>query len=223
MKKIMDIDIADIVPFSKGIIVARKDTLSSGKTKISFFTYDVKLERPTASTRGAYLLNKYGEKYEKIAEQLSDFIYCDAAVLPNKHVAIAYTSGEIGLFNDKGELYWTGDLQYKGCPISGVVPEGKYLWCVVPENNCIIRYSPTTEKIVLRIGGDSSTAFLNPVSISVYENTLYICNYQSCKIRTVNLKDFTVADYKTFDEPVYRYIKTNDREIVELESGVYIL
>ena len=111
MKKIMDIDIADIVPFSKGIIVARKDTLSSGKTKISFFTYDVKLERPTASTRGAYLLNKYGEKYEKIAEQLSDFIYCDAAVLPNKHVAIAYTSGEIGLFNDKGELYWTGDLQ----------------------------------------------------------------------------------------------------------------
>ena len=223
MKKIMDIDIADIVPFSKGIIVARKDILSSGKTKISFFTYDVKLERPTASTRGAYLLNKYGEKYEKIAEQLSDFIYCDAAVLPNKHVAIAYTSGEIGLFNDKGELYWTGDLQYKGCPISGVVPEGKYIWCVVPENNCIIRYSPTTEKIVLRIGGDSSTAFLNPDSISVYENKLYICNYQSCKIRTVNLKDFTVADYKTFDEPVYRYIKTNDREIVELESGVYML
>ena len=223
MKKIMDIDIADIVPFSKGIIVARKDTLSSGKTKISFFTYDVKLERPTASTRGAYLLNKYGEKYERIAEQLSDFIYCDASVLPNKHVAVAYTSGEIGLFNDKGELYWTGDLQYKGCPISGVVSEGKYLWCVVPENNCIIRYSPTTEKIVLRIGGDSSTAFLNPVSIGIYENKLYICNYQSCKIRTVNLKDFTVADYKTFDEPVYRYIKTNDREIVELESGVYML
>ena len=66
MKKIMDIDIADIVPFSKGIIVARKDTLKSGKTKISFFTYDVKLERPTASTRGAYLLNKFGEKYEAI-------------------------------------------------------------------------------------------------------------------------------------------------------------
>ena len=223
MKKIMDIDIADIIPFSKGIIVARKDTLASGKTKISFFTYDVKLERPTASTRGAYLLNKYGEKYEKISEQLSDFIYCDSAILPNKHVAVAYTSGEIGLFNDKGELYWTGDLQYKNCPISGVVSEGKYLWCVVPENNCIIRYSPTTEKIVLRIGGDTSTAFLNPVSLSCYENKLYICNYQSCKIRTVNLKDFTVADYKSFDEPVYRYIKTNDREIVELESGVYML
>lgn len=223
MKKIMDIDIADIVSFSKGIVVARKDTLKSGKTKISFLTYDVKLERPTASTRGAYLLNKFGENYEAIADQLSDFIYCDACQMSNKHTAIAYASGEIGLFDDKGKLYWTGDLQYKGCPISGVVSDGKYLWCVVPENNCIIRYSPTSEKIVLRIGGDSSTAFLNPISISLYDNKLYICNYESCKIRTVSLKDFTVADYKTFDEPVYRYLKANDREVVELESGVYIL
>lgn len=223
MKKLMDIDIADIIPFNKGIIVARKDVTAAGNTKISFFTYDVKLERPTASTRGAYLLNKFGENYEEIEKQLSDFIYCDAAILPNKHVVVAYASGEIGFFNEKGVLYWTGDLEYRDCPISGVAPEGKYIWCVVPENNCIIRYSPSTEKIVLRIGGDSSTAFLNPVSISIYDNKLYICNYQSCKIRSVDLKDYTVADYKTFDEPVYRYIRTNDRELVELESGVYML
>ncbi len=223
MKKLMNIDIADIVPFNKGIIVARKDTLSDGTTKISFFTYDVKLERPTASTKGAFLLNKFGENFEKIAEQLNDTLYCNAAILPNKHVAVMYSSGELGLFNDKGELYWTGDLQYKECAVSGVASEGKYIWCVVPDNNSIIRYSPSTEKIVLRIGGDSSTAFLNPVAISIYENTLYICNYKSCKIRTVNLNDYTVADYKTFDEPVYRYIKTNDRELVELESGVYML
>ena len=223
MKKLMDIDIADIVTFSKGIIVARKDVLKSGKTKISFFTYDVKLERPTASTRSVYMLNKFGENYEEIEKQLSDFIYCDAAILPNKHVAVAYASGEIGLFDDKGKLYWTGDLSYKTCPINGVVAEGKYLWCVVPENNCIIRYSPATEKIVLRIGGDTSTAFLNPVSLSLFDDVLYICNYQSCKIRTVSLKDFSVADYKTFEEPVFRYMKTNDRELVELESGVYML
>lgn len=223
MKKLMDIDIADIVPFSKGIIVARKDILKNGETRISFIAYDVKLERPTQSTRGAYLLNKFGENFEKISQQLGDFLYCDAAVLPNKHVAVSYTSGEIGLFNAKGELYWTGDLFYKDCPTSSVAAEGKYLWCTVPDNNCIVRYSPSTEKIVLRIGGDSSTAFLNPVSINIYDNKLYICNYKSCKIRTVNLKDFTVEDYKSFEEPVYRYLKTNDRELVDLESGVYML
>ncbi len=223
MKKLMDIDIADIVPFSKGIIVARKDVLKSGETRISFIAYDVKLERPTQSTRGAYLLNKFGENFEKIAKQLGDFLYCDAVVLPNKHVAVSFTSGEIGIFNDKGELYWTGDLFYKDCPVSGIAAEGKYIWCTVPDNNCIVRYSPATEKIVLRIGGDSSTAFLNPVSIENYDDMLYICNYKSCKIRTVNLKDYTVEDYKTFEEPVYSYIKTNDRELVELESGVYML
>lgn len=223
MKKLMDIDIADIVPFSKGIIVARKDILKSGETRISFIAYDVKLERPTQSTRGAYLLNKFGENFEKIAKQLGDFLYCDAVVLPNKHVAVSFTSGEIGLFNDKGDLYWTGDLFYKDCPVSGIASEGKYIWCTVPDNNCIVRYSPATEKIVLRIGGDSSTAFLNPVSIVNYDDTLYICNYKSCKVRTVSLKDFTVSDYKTFEEPVYKYIKTNDRELAELESGVYML
>ena len=223
MKKLMDIDIADLVPFSKGIIVARKDVTKSGETRISYLTYDVKLERPTISTRGAYLLNKFGENFEKIAKQLSDVTYCDAAVLPNKHVAVTYTSGEIGLFNDKGELYWTGDLMYKGAPVSGVAAEGKYLWCTVPDGNCIVRYSPATENIVLRIGGDTSTAFLKPVSLANYDDTLYVCNYRSCKIRTVNLKDFTVSDYKLFEEPVYRYFKTNDRELVELDSGVYML
>lgn len=223
MKKLMDIDIADIIPFSKGIIVARQDTLRSGETRISFITYDVKLERPSQSTKGAYLLNKFGAAYEKITEKLDDYLSCDAAVLPNKHVAVAYTTGELGLFDEDGNLYWTGDLQYRDCPVSSVAAEKKYLWCVVPDNNCVVRYSPVTEKIVLRIGGDSSTAFSTPVSIANYGDTLYICNYKSCKIRTIDLKNFSVSDYKEFEEPVYRYIRTNDREIVELESGVYML
>ena len=53
--------------------------------------------------------------------------------------------------------------------------------------------------------------------------TLYICNHQSCKIRTIDLKNYTVSDYKEFEEPIYKYLRTNDREIVELESGVYML
>jgi hypothetical protein len=136
---------------------------------------------------------------------------------------VAYTTGELGLFDEKGNLYWTGDLQYRDCPVSGVASEKKYLWCVVPDNNSVVRYSPVTEKIVLRIGGDSSTAFMHPISIKNYNDVLYICNHQSCKIRTIDLKNYTVSDYKEFEEPIYKYIRTNDREIVELESGVYML
>ena len=70
MKKIMDIDIVDMIPFSKGIMVARKDILKNGEAKISFITYDVKLEKPTASTKGAYLFNKFGDAYKPITEKL---------------------------------------------------------------------------------------------------------------------------------------------------------
>ena len=223
MKKLMDIDIADIVPYSRGIIVARKDVTKSGEEKIRHFTYDVKLEKADISTQSAYLLNKFGENYEAISENLDNRELCSAAVMPNKHTAVVFSSGELGLFDEKGKLYWTGKLEYRNSPVCGVAVQGKYLWFAVPEANCVVRYSPLTEKIVLRIGGDSSTAFLNPVSIVNYDDILYICNYSSCKIRTIDLSDFTVSDYKEFDEPVYKYIRTNEREIVELESGVYML
>lgn len=223
MKKLMDIDIVDIIPYSKGIIVARKDTLKSGEERIRYITYDVKFQKADISTQNAYYLNKFGENYEAITQKLDNCELCSAAVMPNKHTSVVFTSGELGLFDDKGNLYWTGALQYRNSPVCGVAVQGKYLWCVVPDANCIVRYSPVTEKIVLRIGGDASTAFLNPVSIVNYDDILYVCNYQSCTIRTVDLKNYTVADYKEFEEPVYKYYRTNDREIVELESGVYML
>ena len=81
----------------------------------------------------------------------------------------------------------------------------------------------THKKFSLRIGGDSSTAFDNPYSLSIYGNELFICNAGSCKIRTINLKDFSVNDFRLFDEPIYRYLRVCGREIAVLESGVYIL
>ena len=41
--------------------------------------------------------------------------------------------------------------------------------------------------------------------------------------KVTTIWDFETNDYKEFEEPIYKYIRTNDREIVELESGVYML
>ncbi|HOD02295.1 MAG: hypothetical protein BWY46_01075 [Firmicutes bacterium ADurb.Bin300] len=223
MKKLMDIDIVDIIPFSKGLIVARKDVLKNGSVKVSFIGYDVKLERAAPVTKGVYLLNKFGPSYKPISEQIGDYVSCDVAILPNKHTAIVYTSGEVGIFDEKGTLYWTGDIFYKDCPVCSAAVENKYIWFVVPDFNCAVRYSPSAQKIILRIGADTSTAFSRPVSLSNYDDILYICNYGSNKIRTISLRDYTVSDYKVFEEPVYKYIRTCDREIAALNSGVYML
>ena len=112
---------------------------------------------------------------------------------------------------------------YHGHPVQGVASDGNQIWCAVPEQNAIISYSIAHKTFYMRIGGETSTAFDCPVSVSKYENELFVCNMGSCKIRTVDLKNFSVHDFRTFDEPVLRYIRTCGKEIVHLDSGIYIL
>ncbi|NLA77041.1 MAG: hypothetical protein GX851_04320, partial [Clostridiales bacterium] len=206
MKKLMDIDIIDIIPFSKGLIFARKESAHNDSVKVSFFGYDLNTERAAPVTKGVYLLNKFGSSYKPIVEQIGDYVSCDVGILPNAHTSVVYPTGEMGLFDENGMLYWTGDLMYHDLPVRGVAPDNKHIWCVVPENNSVIRYSLSSEKVVLRIGGDRSTAFASPVSLNMFDGELYICNQDSCRIRTINTKDYSVKDYKLFEEPVHRYI-----------------
>ena len=169
------------------------------------------------------LLNKYGPEYKKIAEQLGDYVSCDADIMASKHSIVVYDSGETGIFSPDGEMIWSSDLNYQGCEINGVAVDGAQFWSVVPDKNCIVCYSVAHKKFSMRIGSAESTSFQHPVSISKYDDELFICNTDSRKVRTINLKDFSVNDYRIFDEPVYKYLRSCGKEIVVLESGVYVL
>ena len=199
MKKIVDFEICDIVPYSNGIIFAKKEMLDDNRCKVTFYGYDIKRAKPIPVTKSVYQLNKFGNN-------IGDYISCDTAVMRNKDIAVVYPSGETGIFDKNGNSKCSGDLFYHDSPVQGVAADGPLIWCTVPEQNAIINYSVTHKKFSLRIGGDSSTAFDNP-----------------CKIRTINLKDFSVNDFRLFDEPIYRYLRVCGREIAVLESGVYIL
>ena len=43
------------------------------------------------------------------------------------------------------------------------------------------------------------------------------------KVRKINLNDYSVSDFRIFDEPVYKYLRSCGKEIVVLESGVYVI
>lgn len=223
MKKIVDFEIYDIVPYSNGIIFAKKEMLDDNRCKVTFYGYDIKRAKPIPVTKSVYQLNKFGNAFKAICDNIGDYISCDTAVMRNKDIAVVYPSGETGIFDKDGNSKWSGDLFYHDSPVQGVAADGPLIWCTVPEQNAIINYSVTHKKFSLRIGGDSSTAFDNPYSLSIYGNELFICNAGSCKIRTINLKDFSVNDFRLFDEPIYRYLRVCGREIAVLESGVYIL
>ena len=75
----------------------------------------------------------------------------------------------------------------------------------------------------MRIGSETSPTFNEPVSVSLYDNQVFVCNAGSKKIRTVSLDNYLANDYKQFEEPVYKYIRSAGKEFVVLSSGVYEL
>lgn len=99
----------------------------------------------------------------------------------------------------------------------------KSLWCVVPERNAIINYSIDEARVLLRIGGGAQSAFSYPTSITLLGGSIFVCNRDSHKIRTVQINNSTYAinDYRTFSEPVYKYFRVGGREYALLDSGVY--
>lgn len=222
MQKIVD-SVYDIIAFSNGIIYTKKTVLENGSVKVNFFGYDIKRMQETPVTKSVYLLNKFGAEYKKIAEQLGDYVSCDADIMSTKHTVVVYESGETGIFSPEGEMIWSSDLNYQGCEINGVAVDGMQIWSVVPEKNCVVSYSVSHKKFSMRIGSPESASFLHPVSITKYDNELFICNEGSRKVRTISLNDYSVNDFRIFDEPVYKYLRSCGKEIVVLESGVYVL
>ncbi len=222
MQKIVD-SVYDIIAFSNGIIYTQKTVLENGSVKVNFFGYDIKRMQNTPVTKSVYLLNKYGAEYKKIAEQLGDYVSCDADIMPSKHTVVVYESGESGIFSPNGDMIWSSDLNYQGCEINGVAADGRQFWSVVPDKNCVVSYSISHKKFSMRIGSVESTSFQHPVSITKYDNELFVCNTESRKVRTINLNDYSVNDFRIFDEPVYKYLRSCGKEIVVLESGVYVL
>ncbi len=223
MKKIVDENAVDIIPCSGGILFARKQMVSEDKCKVSFHAVDINKMKSGPIMKGHYLRAKFGENYRRITKELGDYLFCDTAVYRENYLVIVYPTGETGLFDQNGKALWAGDLLYHESPIHSVAPDGQQLWCTVPEQNAIISYSIQHKKFYMRIGSKTSSAFENPRSIVKYGNELFVCSTDANKIRVVQLSDYSVQDFRTFDEPVYKYMRVCGKEIVQLESGVYIL
>ena len=126
-------------------------------------------------------------------------------------------------FDTDGTVAWSGELIYQDSPTKDIALDDTCFWSTVPEKNAIIRYSPVEKRVLLRIGGGSSTAFSEPVSITKIDNKLYICNKGNNKIRTIRLEDYAVKDYAVFNEPVYKFFKVGDKEYALLDSGIYCI
>ena len=117
----------------------------------------------------------------------------------NKDIAVVYPSGETGIFDKDGNSKWSGDLFYHDSPVQGVAADGPLIWCTVPEQNAIIKLLCLHTKNSVCVSVEILQRLLIiPIRSAYNGNELFICNAGSCKIRTINLKDFSVNDFSPF-------------------------
>lgn len=223
MKKILNIEIFDMFPYEHGFIYSKKIRTDEGRVKISYNTFLTELNETHSISRGAYLFNKFGEMYKNIANQLGDYVTCDSALLPDGRRIVVFPSGEYGIFGQNGIVQRTGDLIYQEDRARGICIDGENFWSVVPNSNCVLRHSIKNLSINMRIGGGNLSAFDRPEDIVMYDGKLFVSCAESCCVKSIDLNDYSVKDYIVFDEPIWKYFRVNNKEIVLLNSGIYIL
>jgi len=223
MNLISDGKILDTVPFSSGVLFVEMVSLESGEARLAYRCFDIVQNSFLPVTMGVYLLNKFGPAYEAISDQLNNCVLCDAAVLPDMRVIVLTPDGNCAIFTKEGELAWSGQFSYHDNYVRSPFTNGDYFWCTVPDENSIVQYDAGSLKTHIRIGNVDSSAFVSPVTLSVYDNLVYVCNSSIGKIKTVSLPMYEVGEYKSFEEPIYKYMKVANAEVVWLKSGLYIL
>ena len=223
MKKLIDSETVGLLPVPGGFFYIQITRLPDGKAKAEFFGYEVETGRTVPVTKWVYFNAKFGGAYKEITSQLKDYVSCECGILDGGQAVLLYPDGDLGVFNARGIATFTGKLEYHGEVVNGVAPDGRNFWGVVPSMNSVICYSIDDKRVQMRIGSPSATAFEKPVAIVRYGDRLFISNEISCKVRTVSLLDYAVADYLKFDEPVRRFFAVDKKEFVHLESGVYLL
>ena len=224
MKQLMKFLPLDIVPHPEGFIVVIPDGHDErGKTQISFRFFNFTTHKVQKVTRSFYAQYKFGHGYVEILQQVKDYITCSVCEGPKDIINIVYPTGEFGIFECTGNLLFTGDLSYHDSPVRSCAPEDEFIWTCVPDQNAIVRYSKKLERIDFRIGGANTTAIGRPMAISRIGNDLYVCCKSSKNIKKVDLENYVATDYKKFEEPVLRYMRIQNSEVVVLSSGVYLL
>ena len=169
---------------------------------------------------------KFGQNGSRIADELGqkgEFIFAQPTRFFNNCTVTLDRAATFSLFTPEGSCVRRYEFTYQGAPVCNPVAYEKSLWCVVPERDAIINYSIDEARVLLRIGGGAQSAFSYPTSITLIRGNIYVCNRDSHKIRTVQIGNSTYAidDYRTFNEPVYKYFRVGSREYALLDSGVY--
>lgn len=222
MQKIFSGEVYEIVPQGSGIVFSYCKTASENRVLVSYKMVSLETGLINDVAKNIYLLSKFGNNYRASCELCNNYVTARSIVLPSGKVFLSSDNGKAYLIDDDGLPVWSGELNYKGEIPSDVAIHKSSLWACYKKERAMLRYNLNTMREELRIGGANSPLD-RPFDIFIDGDVAIISNAGSNKLLRLDLKSYTVSDYKEFSESVYGYVKVKNTEFVLLQSGLYML
>ncbi len=214
-----------MIPTPNGIVAAvLSEVTDEGKMAVEYRMLSLETNQLQRITNSVYLLAKFGASHKSAEMQVANHLTCRACLLPDGEIFTVEDDCNAKLLDGDGFAKWVGVVKYKGEAPCDAIYDGKNIWVSFTENNTLLRLDVGSMREELRIGGKKGdSSFSGPVGIFAEGEYLYVSNKNSCQIWKINTRTYDAEEYAYFDEPVYGYVRRNNREIVLLESGIYEL
>lgn len=222
MKKVFSGEVYEILPITNGIIFSYCKEIIDEKIVVAYKMISFDTGRFSDIAKNVYSITKFGNNYKAITAFCENYITAKSILLPNGKVFLTETNGKASLIDVDAMPIWIGDLTYRSAKPSDIVLYNDALWVSYADCDALLRYNLATMREELRIGGASSP-FDKPRDLFLEGDSVMICNQGSQKLIKVNLNDYSVFEYESFDEPIYQYVSVEDNRFVILESGLYLI
>ncbi|GAA0716417.1 hypothetical protein GCM10008905_00830 [Clostridium malenominatum] len=168
---------------------------------------------------------KYGVGYKNILKYFKNDVVGPSSVkLEDGSIIVTeYIDSYIHKFDRNGNLVWINESTGDYNNIYSIAYQKDFLWCVYPTVNMIKKFSLNTFREEKSIGEIINGPFNFPEFAIAYGDSLYVCDMGNCRICIIDLNTNEVTEYLKFNEPTWEYYQINGKEIVRLQSGIYIL
>ncbi len=223
MRSFYEGKVLQMLSVPNGVIVAiLEDITEDGKMVVEYRMLSLDTNELQRVSSNVYLLVKFGPSHRLADMQVENHLTCRSCILPNGEVLMVEEDCSAKLLDSSGYAKWLGTVKYKGEAPSDLIFDGSNIWASFVESNTLLRLDRGTMREELRIGDSKGeSGFCGPTGLFAEGDNLYVCNKDSCQIWKINTKTYAAEEYASFDEPVLNYVRCNNREVVQLESGLY--
>ena len=213
----------EVLAASNGIIFSYLNReFEDGKAVVSYKMISFDNRRIADVAKNIYMVTKFGNGYKAVERLCDNYITVKSIILPGGRVFILHEDGRAQLVDSDGEPVWTGTLVYKNLIPSDILLFADGLWACYEDCDAILRYSLSNMREELRIGGKNSP-FSGPCDLYEEDGEIIVCNRKSGKILSLDVNNYSVLEYETFEEPLLQYVSVKGYRFVILESGLYII